>query len=207
MKNRITNTRKIQLGALVLLLVVFFLSAKDTYARYITQNTADTTVGVEQWKIYVNGTDITMESAVPITVTPHYDASSSVVANKIAPGSTGYFDLTVDPSRINLSHEYLLTFTSPMKNLDLKVSHYALAEGSTFTGTPAKTQIQSNTLAGSRTTNVIYTIRCYFVWDDIEGVLNDEADTEIGYNAANGDNQATIVANVWIKQGQELSSR
>ena len=78
-------------------LSLFLCFMSNTYSRYVADTTGDLKMSFAQWQILVNTEDITNSFTSSIDLTPVIDRNKYVEDNKIAPASTGYFDISIDP--------------------------------------------------------------------------------------------------------------
>ena len=85
---------KILLVFIPLSFLLCFMS--NTYSRYVADTTGDLKMSFAQWQILVNNEDITNNSSSSIVLNPIIEENSYVKSNKIAPSSTGYFDINIE---------------------------------------------------------------------------------------------------------------
>ena len=209
MKTRI----KIMLVFMSLALTISLMS--NTYSRYVADTTGSLEVQFAKWKILVNNNDITSGNVSSIELTPVVDANENVAKNKLAPSSSGYFDIEIDPTDVEVSFDYEISLEVLNENIpDLLVTKYSLIKGDSDLDKDSikMNDIVDNVISGTfRYKNVAsgsdavftfkpFTIRVYFEWIDNEEVstMNDEADTQIGLNAE--DYTLEIKANIKFEQ-------
>ena len=132
------NFRVKVLGALVpVCLLLCFMS--NTYSRYVADTTGNLKMSFAQWQILVNKEDITNSATSSVVLTPIIDENQYIETNKIAPSSTGYFDISIDPSNVDVSFNYAITLDVVNEDVpDLMITKYAILdsdykEGSTIT--------------------------------------------------------------------------
>ena len=205
-----------------LCLMLCFMS--NTYSRYVADTTGDFKMSFAQWQILVNNEDITGNSSSSVTLKPVIDENQYVENNKIAPSSTGYFDISIDPSNVDVSFIYEITFDVVNENIpDLIITKYAILDKD-YDGKKAITykNIIDNTIKG--TLDVVksgvasgsdeiasdsdeikdfdfepFTIRVFFEWYEGENQqMDDEDDTLVGYNA--DENNLEISAMIKFEQ-------
>ena len=116
------------LGVLVLLcLLLCFMS--NTYSRYVADTTGNLKMSFAQWQILVNNEDITSNSSSSVVLTPVIDENTNVKSNKIAPSSTGYFDISVDPSNVDVAFNYSIELDVVNEDIpDLIITKYAIID-------------------------------------------------------------------------------
>lgn len=220
------NFRVKVLGALVpLCLLLCFMS--NTYSRYVADTTGNFKMSFAQWQILVNNDDITNSSSSSITINPVIDENKYVESNKIAPSSSGYFDISIDPTNVDVSFNYSITLDVVNENIpDLIITKYAILD-SEYKESNVITykNIENNIIQGSLDVEKIatnsdeiiassgdeinefvfepFTIRIYFEWyEGNDEKMDDEDDSLIGYDAKNTD----LEINAQIKFEQKLDS-
>lgn len=211
---------KILLVFIPLSFLLCFMS--NTYSRYVADTTGDLKMSFAQWQILVNNEDITNNTSSSIVLTPVIDANDYVKKNKIAPSSTGYFDVSIDPSNVDVSFNYNISLKVLNENMpDLMITKYAILDNNfdKEKDTITYKDIENNLISGSldlkditvatdgdeiETSNFEpFTIRICFEWyEGKDEKMNDEADTLIGIDAEN--NELEIEAE--IKFEQKLSA-
>lgn len=197
---------------LAFLIVVFLLidSVTSTYARYVSAASANISTDFARWQISVNNTNITSNYSSSIEFTPIIDSNPNVAAGKVAPGSTGYFDIVINPENVDVSFDYTISITKAANSeiSDLNIVNYAIVDPSTPN---VINKISSN---GSNITNTLtynnsvsnfkfntFIVRIFFVWDDTTGTMTDAQDTAIGNKAANGETiNFNFIANLQFQQ-------
>ena len=220
------NYRLKILGVFIpLCLMLCFMS--NTYSRYVAGTTGNLKMSFAQWQILVNNDDIINNSSSSIVLNPIIDENKYVENNKIAPSSTGYFDIEIDPSNVDVSFNYNITLDVINEDIpDLIITKYAILDND-YNGTDAITynNIQNNMITGSLDVNnsVIasgsdeigvvtsssdeiqdsgfkpFTIRICFEWyEGTDETMKDDADTLVGKDAKN--KQLEISANIKFEQ-------
>ena len=213
------NFRVKLLGALIpLCLLLCFMS--NTYSRYVADTTGSLKMSFAQWQILVNNDDITSNSSSSVVLKPVIDENKYVENNKIAPSSTGYFDISIDPSNVDVAFNYSITLDVVNENIpDLIITKYAILDND-YNGTDAITyqNIENNLIKGSLdidNTNVAsdsneiqehsfepFIIRICFEWYEGMGeTMGDDSDTLVGSNKENSD----LEISAEIKFEQKLS--
>ena len=96
---------------LLLILVSFTLCImSNTYSRYVADTTGDVEALFSKWQILVNDNDITTNQNTSFKLVPIIDENNNVKANRLAPSSTGYFDIEIDPTLVDVSFDYEISF-------------------------------------------------------------------------------------------------
>lgn len=170
------NKRKIflLLSFLSLFLCLYFVS--DTYAKYLTKASAGVTGQVAKWNIKVNNTNVRNNDTLTNVITPVFAGSQHVAANVIAPTVTGYFDLQLDASDVDVSFTYNISVTRNANLRDFVVTGYQVDSGTTNSvDVSVETPTISDDILITDTTRT-HTIRVFIGW-------NDDADTQELNNA------------------------
>ena len=186
----------------------------NTYSRYVANTTGNLDMLFANWQILVNENDILDGSSSSIQITPVILENEHISQNKVAPSTQGYFDINIDPSNVDVSFAYQVDIEVLNKNIpDLMITKYAILDSSFIEGDEIITNtLENNQLASS----LIYqndiedysfepfTIRIYFEWyDGIDEAMDDEADTQIGKDAANNNTTLQIAATIHFEQQLE----
>ena len=97
-----------KLKIIMLLIMVSFTLCimSSTYSRYVADTNGDIEALFSKWQILVNNNDITSNSNTSFKLIPIIDENENVKANTLAPSSTGYFDIEIDPSLVDVSFDY-----------------------------------------------------------------------------------------------------
>ena len=170
------NKRKIflLLSFLSLFLCLYFVS--DTYAKYLTKASAGVTGQVAKWNIKVNNTNVRNNDTLTNVITPVFAGSQHVAANVIAPTVTGYFDLQLDASDVDISFTYNISVARNANLRDFVVTGYQVDSGTTNSvDVSVETPTISDDILITDTTRT-HTIRVFIGW-------NDDADTQELNNA------------------------
>lgn len=163
--------------------ISFFLFATllymivGTYGLFETKNNRVVETGLGKWTVLINDVDVTKELEFDIN-TINWNENENVKSNKIAPGVSGYFDITIDPTDTDVSVRYDAIFDfSVFENTNIVVNSISEIDGknvvktaeNTYTGVIELDEIKNN---------VTHTIRVNVAWenDDNDNVY----DTEIG---------------------------
>lgn len=198
------------------LLVIMALSftlclMSNTYSRYVAGTTGNVEASFAKWQILVNSNDITSNASSNIVLTPTIDANTNVKANTIAPSSTGYFDIEIDPSNVDVSFNYAINLSIENKNMpDLVITKYSIIDSSYKEGDELqKHNITENSIQGSLLYNNSinnykfepFTIRIHFEWyEGTNEKMNDEQDTIAGTSENN-----TFKINATISFNQKIN--
>ncbi len=203
---------KIRLLLFVLFLSLFLVAAKSTYARYATSTTGEANLNMAQWQISVNNQNITENYNTQLSFTPVIEENENVKSGTVAPGSTGYFDIQINPEKVDVSFSYNIMLQLPEDSVvsDLKITHYAI-----ILSGQDDNSIQKIPYTGSSIENVLkydnqtsnfkfspFTVRVYFEWyDGQDNLMDDAADTEVSQKVNNSEDvNFNILASLSFKQ-------
>lgn len=192
-----------------LLLVIATLATtlslmSNTYSRYVASSTGNVEVEFAKWQILVNDTDITTNTSSNISFEPTIETNENVADNKIAPSSTGYFDIEIDPTNVDTSFKYTINLNIDNENIpDLIITKYTIIpENHTDKDVLVYNYLVDNKLENTLNydkTNPFtkFTVRVYFQWYEGENeLMNDTMDTEL----ANSDTTFKINASINFEQ-------
>jgi len=188
----------------------------NTYSRYVANSQGNLQIEFAKWQLLVNNTDITSSTSSNITFKPTIEANNNVAANKIAPSSTGYFDVEIDPTNVDVSFKYTIDLAIDNTNIpDLIVTKYAIVPENYIEGNA----LEYKSLTDGTITNSNYytsegfkkfTVRVYFEWIEndividenttIKSSMDDAADTNVGNTAATENTTFKISANINFEQ-------
>lgn len=190
-KYTIKNKKRMRQFIFLYSILAIFFVMYSSLAKYERTSEGYTKIAVANWKIALNGKELTSNSNTltdSITLIPTTDIDANN-PTKIKPGQTGYFDIEIDPTDTEVSFWYQVTLdlTNSVLPSGLSISSYSL-DGGTTTNTLPANNILSNTvsLGGNDifTDSDVQTIRYYWSWA----------------NGDEGDTAYTIIANVELKQ-------
>lgn len=205
------RNKKIRLLLTLVSLSICLSLMSSTYSRYVASANGNVDVPFAKWQILVNSTDITDGSSSAIIFSPIIQASDHVKNGAMAPLSTGYFDIAIDPSNVEVSFSYLIQLDIINENIpDLMMKTYAILpvgyiEGDPLTPTDiVGNAISSNLYYDNVTANfkyVPFTIRIYFEWfEDVGESMDDASDTAVGVLAAVENTTFKMEANITFAQ-------
>ncbi len=174
----------------------------NTYSRYVASSDGNVQIEFAKWQLLVNNTDITNSTSSTISFEPTIVPNDNVAENKIAPSSTGYFDIEIDPTNVDVSFKYNIDLVIDNTNIpDLMVTKYEVINGENIETKYLENGSIADTVYYKKGGFEAFTIRIHFEW--IEGqdeTMDDTADTNIGYTAAAENTTFTINANINFEQ-------
>ena len=165
------------LASLLLLVSVI----QNTYAKYISNATANSNFTIASWNFKVNNQDINANSNFSNVIVPVFENNPNIKDNVIAPTSEGYFDINIDHSNVDVSftEKINLNFSGTNTVSDLKITGYAINDGSIieFNGN----EISTDCLLSDNVK--INKYRFYVTWIDDDGqTMQNKDDTEAAKN-------------------------
>ena len=181
----------------------------NTYSRYVADVDNNIDLLFAKWQILVNENDITNNTTTSINITPVMEENVNVAENTVAPSSKGYFDIDIDPSNAGVSFDYSINLNIEDENMpDLMISKYAVLdkdynEGDQITTTTILNNTIDGTVDYNSTAHEPFTVRVFFEWyEGVDEKMDDEADTNIGYEAAL--NNKSLLVNASISFNQKI---
>lgn len=179
----------------------------NTYSRYVADVDSNIDLLFAKWQILVNENDITNNTTTSINITPVMEENVNVAENTVAPSSKGYFDIDIDPSNAGVSFDYSINLSIEDENMpDLMISKYAVLdkdynEGDQITTTTILNNTIDGTVDYNATAHEPFTVRVFFEWyEGVDEKMDDEADTNIGYEAALNDKSLLVNASISFNQ-------
>lgn len=205
-KPTIINKLKLLIVCFMLIILVSLMS--NTFSKYVSSADGDLNVSFAKWQILVNNLDISDAANSEILFVPVIDSNNEVEENSVAPSSSGYFDIAIDPSNVALSFNYNITFSIENDDIpDLMISEYAIlpVDDSPIEKISLDNNIiEKDMIYDPENPFKPFTIRLFFKWYEGENELMDDlADTEIGTVAAINDAKLKMKANISFKQIKE----
>lgn len=150
----------------------------DTYGLFESNKTKIVDNPIAKWNILINETDINQNKKIIIN-NFQVDESSTVKSGKIAPGTTGYFDIEINPTNTEVSIRYDITFDYSKLSNSFIIEKIEETNGFDIIRTDENTYSNIITLADIEK-GVKNNIRVHLRWQDNEE--NNKSDTEIGLN-------------------------
>lgn len=175
---RMFNANKLKIMLALIALIMCISTVQQTYAKYVSSASANTKIAVARWRILVNDVDIHTGAETEQLITPVIDNNDYVAEGKVAPESTGYFDIKIDSTNTDTSFNYQISMSDSTIR-ELVVTGYTLNNGSLVSLNGSNT-ISNNVLHTD--TVKVNNIRVYFKWDDSLNVMDNSADTDASYS-------------------------
>lgn len=199
--------KKVKIILVMIMLSFTMCIMSNTYSRYVADTTGEIEALFSKWQILVNDNDILNNTETSFKLVPIINDNKNVKTNTIAPSSTGYFDIEVDPSLVDVSFDYDITFSIDNTEFtDLMISKYAILDNNYVEGDVInynsinENKINGTLLYDNNTENFKFnkfTVRVFFEWYEGEDEkMNDENDT----NLQSKFNSFNINANIHFSQ-------
>ncbi|MFR7634930.1 MAG: hypothetical protein ACLU07_04640 [Lachnospirales bacterium] len=194
------NYRKLILVLAIIALCVSAISISDVYAKYVASANGAVDISIARWDIKLNTLAIKNGTDISAELTPVFDTNANLAANKLAPGATGYFDLALDYTNVDVGFDYNIKINntddaigSTTSNLaDFKVTGYSIDGGTTTTlnsgTTNTKPTVITGTIPYAGTGTKTKTIRVFIKWvdDTASGAtMTDAQDSEFTWDETN----------------------
>ena len=182
----------------ILWIIILAFIIQYTYAKYLSDITTNTSIGIATWDLSLNNTNVIEESDFSEYLTLTFPGNEYYNADCVVPGAIGYFDLTIDSSNVTLAFRYTVTASFAAGNdiQDMKIIGYAL-DGNYQNITYLTNSVPNAAHRVSANENSS-TMRVYIQWvdGDQNEALNDIDDT----NIAKTSGKTVIKANVSFEQ-------
>lgn len=175
---------------LVCIIMLLFTSYQiaTTYAKYMTEATANIEKTAGAWVIKINDNDISNSNSettfdIDDLIFPE---SEFVVEGKLAPASSGYFDVVIDPTGTSVAVRFDVTLdVSGLSAYDAInfTAVYRVINGEEVSANMVRTG--DHTYSGVISLDdvkegIASTMRFYIGWEEDETEEGDESDTQLG---------------------------
>lgn len=178
------NSKKVMLLLAFLSLFVSMYFIQDTYAKYLTKASTDVVGIIARWNIVVNDTIIKNKDELDNLITPVFAGTPHIAPDVVAPTVTGYFDLIIDSTDVDVSYRYNISIDRNEDLPDFIVTGYSVDSGPIQSVDTSVTEpsISDNVLLTDSVR--IHSIRVYIGWNDDSSTetMNNAADTSIPSN-------------------------
>ena len=207
---KIIKNRKFRLLLACISLLLLVNMIQDSYAKYVTSAEGESNFTIASWTFLVNQQDVVSNNNFSTTITPVLNQNSNIKAGRIAPTSTGYFDITIDSSNVEVAFDETISLSTGASNTvsDIIFTGYTLISGSSSSvsgSSGSASSISSSSIAFQNTTNPTITIshdideqqtvntyRFFIEWDDsINATMDNSDDVD-----ASTSGEASIAVNI-----------
>lgn len=167
----------------IISLIVTVISIQKTYARYFEKVDTTYNTNIKRWLIKVNDNIIHNSETLNEVMEPIITKNENVTNNVLVPGQTGYFEMLIDYTYVDLAFEYEFSIEQLNETAleDFEIYGYEIIDGDNHTITETKEikgiidPINEKDSAGERKRK----IRVLFRWNDAEGsIMDNKADTQ-----------------------------
>lgn len=190
--------KKLRIIIVCLIFVIIGFGAHKTYSYYIDEHNRIVDYNVASWVVKVNETDITTEDSHTFNINDLL-VNSSNVNHKLAPGTSGTFNILFDLSSVQTSADIDISIDQDiLAENNLRVKTYSTSSGVMFKTTDPDTVYHQNLSYEMINSTKRFTYTFTIEWPNDEA--NNEKDTEIG---SIKDNVINIPVNVTVTQRGE----
>lgn len=184
--NKKKKLRILQILCIISLLITF-VSIQRTYARYFEKVDTTYDTHIQRWLVKVNDHVIHEESSLSQVMQPIFVEDENMNNNTLVPGRTGYFEMLIDYSSVDLAFEYDFSIEQLNTNKlsDFEIYGYEVIDGdeSTVTETKEIKGVIDPTTELNSAKEKKREIRILFRWNDGAGsTMNNYADTQFRGN-------------------------
>lgn len=164
---------------IIILSISLFYLHQSSYAKYRKKVNGNLDANLASWNIVLNDESIIGKQVLSNYITPIFDSNDYVEDGYLAPGVSGYFDIFIDASSVDVDFDYEI-YPSAVNLDDLLVTEYEI-DGVTYSYN------DQDKITGSINKRAdVQSIRLYFKWnDDIDNSMNNEEDTSFAFNPNN----------------------
>ena len=170
---------------------------QKTYAKYVTTSNGEANLNIARWDIVVNDEHIKNKEELSADITPQYAENPNVAEGVIAPGSIGYFDITIDPTNTDVSFDFEISIDNEESDVtDLKLLKYYIDSEDNIKNAEENEVISDSININDKKAK---TVRIYVIWDEsINETMDNIKDSEVGHDSEN--KKASVNVNLKFKQ-------
>lgn len=194
--------KKILFFISILIISLTLVLIAQTYAKYLTSTSGTASIPVAKWNIVLNNQSIKNNSDISSSIVPVFSGNENIASGIIAPTSTGYFDLALDFSNVDVSCSYSINSTVDDSSLikDLVITGYSIDDGLVVNLDNYNQPIENTILYTD--TERAKNIRVFIMWnDDSESsTMTNQDDTSASSSSADSTNVALFKVSINFKQ-------
>lgn len=176
MRKQIKIKRRI-ISIVLLILIAIIAIVGNTYSKYISKVEGKGVIQVAKWAFLVNGQTASMTN---INLAQNYE-NSTIIPNRIAPGTEGFFDIVIDTTGSEVGIEYNVKFSEEKnKPENMKFQYENKVVSSIF-----DLEEELKGIIDANAEEKIKTFRIKWFWDyetKEENQIKDIQDTKDGIN-------------------------
>lgn len=178
-----TKKRKMLITIGILLIILLSFVGGQVYSKYVARLKGEGIAQVATWRFKVNGQE---EQVQTINLQSNYN-NGTLLNNKIAPGTSGEFDIVVDGTGSDVGIYYSINFTNEQnKPSNLKFTYNNIQYNSITELTSVLTGvINSNEEEKKKTFTINWEWKYETGSTNEEIAQNDKIDTDDGKNISN----------------------
>lgn len=177
---------------LLLLFGSYFLY-QDAYAKYRKKVIQNVDISLANWDIKLNNESIAGKDTISSTVIPTFETNEYMAEGVLAPGASGYFDIEIDATDVDVSFNYELTVAvaDQEKYPDIVAYGYTIDPDNNTD----ISDISGAIITGDIVHNTPLTkLRIYIKWDDSStNAMDNAADTALAISNASLGMKATFL--------------
>ena len=168
----------------IISLLITIISIQRTYARYFENVDTTYDTHINRWLIKVNDHIVHEETTLSEVMQPIIVENENMNSNNtLVPGRTGYFEMLIDYTYVDVAFEYEFSIEQLNANKldDFEIYGYEIIDGDTSTITETKEikGVINPTTDVNSSDEKKKDIRVLFRWNDGDGSkLNNAADTQ-----------------------------
>lgn len=178
--------KKRRLKIIICTFIIIFFSGfllYTAFAKYRKSVNQNIGINLATWNIKLNNESIAGKESISTVITPIFEKNEYIAENVLAPGVTGYFDIEIDASEVDVSFSY--AFTTKVKDYELYpdiIAYGYIIDPDNQTEIieyDENTGITGTIIHNTETTKV----RMFIKWDDDEeNQMDNTADTALAIN-------------------------
>lgn len=178
-----TKLRIIQILCIISIFITVF-SIQRTYAKYFEKVGTTYQTNIKKWVINVNTFNIHEKNELSEVMQPILVDNENMDENVLVPGRTGYFEMLIDYTYVDLAFEYEFFIeqlnSNPLSDFEIYQCEVIDADGtSTITTTKEIKGVIDPTTEVNGNGDKKRKIRIWFRWnDEDENLMNNFADTQ-----------------------------
>lgn len=192
------KNKKIILLLAFIFFIITIILVVQTYAKYLSSASGETTVSIAKWNIKVNNLSITENTDISGTISPIFPGNENIASGIIAPTAEGYFDLLFNFEDVDVSFNYTINSSIDDSSLvkDFVIVGYSIDNGERIDiSKDNNNSISEDILLGSNISS--RNIRIFVKWiDDDSSTMDNQADTL----ATTSTNPAVFKVNITFTQ-------
>lgn len=160
------------LVSVLLICCCFVVLYQDSYAKYKKKVDQNVGITLASWNIKLNNESVAGKETIEGNIIPTFINNEYTAENVIAPGSIGYFDITIDATEVDVSFSYELSVIVNDSELYPDIIAYGYAINPTEDSIATDFPQEGITGTVGHNTNDT-SIRIYIKWDDSENASMD----------------------------------